>query len=319
MLLRKKIVRGFTSCLRRCESAFVGLDRRPAEEVISKAEWHPDLVEMYCSRCGSSLSWSCRTCPCVPGAFANTHGALVRLSSYEEPMSGWIKEMKYRSWQSMAQVLGKMLGEAIRTSHVLGGAEKPVLVPVPMPYARRFRRGMDHADLLCSGVSKTTGFEVFQPLKQKNCDVQSGATLSQRSRKRDPFMVSIQGRFWGKYLEGRSVIVIDDVRTTGRTIGLVARALKGCGASVVGAGVLAVTDAKHPQCDSETSMRSRHVQDVCEGNNWGKAANHRNCLKADQSFRKETVGSVVVKKERLERTGVAENNEPDSIQRHILQ
>ena len=177
-------------------------------------------------------------------------------------MAGWIKEMKYRSWQSMAHLLGMKLGEAIRENDVFKNAERPVLVPVPMPFTRRFSRGLDHAALLSAGASKTTGFKVLQPLKQKICDVQSGATLSQRSRKRDPFMVSMQGRLRGRCLEGRFVIVIDDVRTTGRTIGLVARALKGCGASVIGAGVLAVTDVKQAGSASVRPRRSKDVHRV---------------------------------------------------------
>ncbi len=228
--------------IRRCESAIIGLDRVPADEVISGADWAPDTNASYCERCGSSRFGSSSECPCPGGTLVTGYGRLVRLTNYEEPMSGWIREMKYRSWESMAESLGRLLGEAIRSSGHFEEASKPLLVPVPMPSGRRLVRGMDHAASLCAGVSRATGFKVFQPLKQKHGRVQAGASFSQRSRKPDPFLISWTGRLRAKSLQGRSVLVIDDVRTTGRTLGLVSRALKRSGASVVGAGVLAVRE-----------------------------------------------------------------------------
>ena len=80
--------------------------------------------------------------------------------------------------------------------------------------------------------------------------------MSDGRGKPDPFKVSLSGRVLKKRIEGRRVIVIDDVRTTGRTIGLVARALERRGAVVIGSGVLAVADA---QGADARSIRSRHI------------------------------------------------------------
>ncbi len=244
MTPEQKGIGSVSTTVRRWESALVGHHRTPADDVVRVSAWAPDDSASYCPRCGGGLDWSIQTCACSGRTLATRHGTLVRLSSYQEPVSEWIRMMKYQSWVSMAKVLGELLGKSILQCSAFEHEETPWLVPVPMPWSRRFVRGMDHAALLCKGVAKTTGFQVFQPLKQINGRIQSGATVSQRSRKRDPFRVSLNGRMLKKRLKHRRVIVIDDVRTTGRTIGLVARALEGCGAVVIGAGVLAVADMR---------------------------------------------------------------------------
>lgn len=230
--------------IRHLESALIGHHRTPADEVVTASTWAPDHSASYCAQCGSGLDWSVHRCSCSGKTLATRHGNVVRLSSYQDPVSEWIRMMKYQGWDSMANVLGELLGKSIVRCRVFEHGEPPWLVPVPMPWPRRFARGMDHAALICKGVSKTTGFKVFQPLKQINGRIQSGATVSQRSRKRDPFKVSLNGWALKKRIRGRRVIVIDDVRTTGRTIGLVARALERRGAVVIGSGVLAVVDVR---------------------------------------------------------------------------
>ena len=244
--------------IRRWESALIGHQRTPADEVVTASAWSPDDGACYCRQCGNGLDWSVHRCSCSKRTLATRHGNVVRLSSYEEPVSEWIRMMKYHAWISMANVLGELLGKSILRCRRFDDGEPPWLVPVPMPWSRRFTRGMDHAALVCKGVSKTTGFKVFQPLRQVSGRTQSGATMSQRSRKRDPFRVSLNGRVWRKRLKHRRVIVIDDVRTTGRTIGLVARALERRGAVVIGSGVLAVADVRGADIER---VRSSHSQD----------------------------------------------------------
>ena len=244
MTPEQKKIGSVSMTIRRWESALIGHHRTPADEVVMTSGWTPDDGACYCPRCGNGLDWSVHKCSCSGRTLATRNGNVVRLSSYQEPVSEWIRMMKYHAWVSMAMVLGELLGRSILRCTAFEHGQSPWLVPVPMPWPRRFARGMDHAALVSKGVSKTTGFKVFQPLRQINGRVQSGATMSQRSRKRDPFRVSLNGRVRKKELKNQRVIVIDDVRTTGRTIGLVSRALERRGAVVIGSGVLAVADMR---------------------------------------------------------------------------
>ena len=234
--------RSVRSILQRCESALIGYQRVPACDIVERSGWMPDPIDLYCSRCGTTLTWSCHGCSCSPSSLVNRSGTLIRLSCYEAPVSDWVRSIKYHAWESMADELGRLLGRSILESGAFARSKRPILVPVPMPWPRRFRRGIDHASLLCRGVSKATGFRMYQPLRQIDGSPQSGATMSQRSRKRDPFRISLQGAMSRSRLKGRHAIVIDDVRTTGRTVGLVSRALRHLGVEVVGTGVLAVVD-----------------------------------------------------------------------------
>ncbi|MBN9265165.1 MAG: ComF family protein [Hyphomicrobium sp.] len=110
-------------------------------------------------------------------------------------------------------------------------ADAHLIVPVPMTRWRLMRRQFNQAALLAREISRLSGvpFDPFALTKTKSTPTQVGSSAAQRAANvTGAFAVSRAAR---ERVAGRNVIVIDDVITTGATVGACARALRAAGAA----------------------------------------------------------------------------------------
>jgi predicted amidophosphoribosyltransferase len=109
-----------------------------------------------------------------------------------------------------------------------------VLVPVPTTRSRRGERGFDQSVRLARALGARTGAPVLIALSQVAGDAQRGRSRARR--------LAARGRFAcvaPNVIVGASVVLIDDVMTTGATLEDCANTLDRCGARVAAAVVLA--------------------------------------------------------------------------------
>lgn len=140
-----------------------------------------------------------------------------------------IHGLKYADRHEVRCLLGRWLLTA--GTELFNGAD--VLIPVPMTRWRLLRRQFNQSALLAQEVSRATGIPVASHalVKHKSTPPQVGLTRLQRaSNVRGAFSVAAKqiGR-----IAGRNVILIDDVITTGATVGACAMTLKAAGAARV--------------------------------------------------------------------------------------
>lgn len=104
-----------------------------------------------------------------------------------------------------------------------------ILTPVPLHWLRHGDRSYNQSMLLCQELSKRTGLEVQVLLKRvKNTPAQSGQGFRQRAENvRNAFRYSHKGE------TPKSVLLVDDVVTTGATVAECARVLKESGIAEV--------------------------------------------------------------------------------------
>lgn len=102
-----------------------------------------------------------------------------------------------------------------------------VLTWVTMPDLRRRKRGIDHGRTLCEAVAARTGHEVRQLF------VRVGEVHTQRGLDRDARMKNLAGSIRCVGQVGGTVLLIDDVMTTGATSALCTELLMEAGASQV--------------------------------------------------------------------------------------
>ncbi|WBT38316.1 ComF family protein [Hyphomicrobium sp. DMF-1] len=161
------------------------------------------------------------------------------IAAHTGSMRALVHALKFHDRHDVRRLLGKWLVEAGRD--VVGECE--TVVPVPLARRRLLVRRFNQAAILAQEVARLTGLG-YEPLALER----RRATLSQVGLTRAARQRNVAGAFavprrLEDRVRGRKILLIDDVITTGSTVGACARALKRAGASRVDVLALAlVTD-----------------------------------------------------------------------------
>jgi ComF family protein len=173
---------------------------------------------------------------------------IARVGTFGEPLVTLIHRLKFgRSWE-VARVLAPFMHHAI--SRVAEEVKVPVdvLVPVPLHWMRRARRGFNQAEELAREAGRLGGWRVIRPLRRVRRTAEQ-ARIDAPSRRAE----NLQGAFSGlpdRRLRAKHVWIVDDVSTTGATIHAAATALRklpeDCRPASINAAVVCVTDHGSP-------------------------------------------------------------------------
>ena len=183
----------------------------------------PRLERPYCSRCAGPGAVSiCQRCYSGPPHFDGIRAPYL--------MEGVIREaihsFKYRNVFAAKRELASLLAEYVE-AHPLPGN---VIVPVPLHPRRLRSRGYNQAALLCRELGKMIGLPVNESLLVRSLDTHPQARSASRQERQQN--VSLSFRSAGDS-RGLSIILVDDVVTTGATMSACAKVLKAGGAEAV--------------------------------------------------------------------------------------
>ena len=158
------------------------------------------------------------------------HFTAVRtLGSYQDALRQAVLKIKHAAHEPLAVALGQRMAACLLARPL---AEKPDLVaPVPMHWLKRLVRRTNTAETLARAVATTLDLPLHSRLIRCRRLLARQASLTPPQRKlnvRDAFRASPWTR-----LNGRRVLVVDDVMTTGATAQEVSRALREAGAAAV--------------------------------------------------------------------------------------
>jgi ComF family protein len=187
-----------------------------------------------CPRCASTigpfalLDGGCSSCRDTPLAFER----VLRLGPYDGLLREVVLRMKHASGESLAELLGALWFEhgSARLKEV--GAD--VVVPVPLHWWRSWRRGYNQSAALAEGLARGLGI----PWQRRLARIR--ATESQTAQTPAGRWQNMRGAFRarGRRLAG-TVLLVDDVLTTGSTCDEAAKVLRRAGAQRVVVAVLA--------------------------------------------------------------------------------
>jgi ComF family protein len=206
----------------------------------------------FCIPCKTALtSDSQRTCPrCAStvGPFALIHdgcsmcrdevfhfeGAL-RLGPYEGLLRELVLRMKHASGEGLAELLGSLWAE--QSGPRLREIHADVVVPVPLHWWRRLARGYNQSEALAEALAAHLRLPCRPRWLRR-------ARYSPRQTERTPAQrrENVRGVFRARprpALRGQTILLVDDVLTTGSTVSEAARALRAAGAARVFVAVLA--------------------------------------------------------------------------------
>jgi ComF family protein len=194
-----------------------------------------------CPRCAATvgpfadLETGCPACGSAGFAFDRA----VRLGTYDGPLREVILRMKESRSEGLAEIVaGEWAASAVEK---LGSLNIDCVVPVPLHWWRRWQRGYNQSDTLAHALAKALHrpFFPYGLRRLRQTPMQVGLSVTKR---RD----NVRGAFSARRvltIAGKTVLLVDDVMTTGSTAHEAARALRRAGAARIVVAVLARAEA----------------------------------------------------------------------------
>jgi ComF family protein len=183
-----------------------------------------------CNLCGRPEATS-RRCPSCHGIPLKIDG--IRAVGYlEGPLRTAIHRFKYSNVRGLAVPLGRLAAEALLRYDL----SVDTIVPVPLHPQRLRERGYNQASLLAAEIGKPGNLAVVDDVlvRVKSTMPQVGLSAKRRRENvREAFCCT------STVLQGHSVLIVDDVCTTGATLEACCLALREVGVGLVWGLVLA--------------------------------------------------------------------------------
>jgi len=195
------------------------------------------MSDRACQRCGSPLAPMaidtsvCAACRTRQYAFASA----VAYGLYRGALRRAIVQAKQATHEPLATALGRLL--ATTCTERWNNSSFDMVVPMPMHWRRRWRRGVNSAELLSDSVAQGLKLPMRKLIMIRRATAKQGM-LTPRER-----FENVRGAFCFKgyrsRVRGRRILLIDDVMTTGATASEAAKVLRRAGAIEVCVAVVA--------------------------------------------------------------------------------
>lgn len=188
----------------------------------------PDRLPAHCANCLSH-----------PPPLVRCIAAL----DYAYPWDDLIGRFKYQAQPAIAQVLAQQINANADCTRAIASAD--VIIPIPMSRAKLQTRGYNQSLLLARALRCTTPIDNHALIRREETP-QQGTDSAQTNRGRSARLANMRHAFvadpsHSAALQGKHLLLVDDVMTTGATLFSAARSLQTVGAASIAALVLART------------------------------------------------------------------------------
>ena len=188
--------------------------------------------EGICPRCQQELPWAL-------GAEAEQTGEFFSLCAsplwYQDQVRASFHRYKFKGVRGYSRTYGRLVAQCVQ-DHLAGRYD--LITWVPLSRARLRQRGYDQAMLLASAAALELDDVAAETLcKVRDTEAQSGLGKNDASRRAN--VLSAYQVTDPALVEGRRVLLIDDIVTTGSTLSECARVLRTAGATDVVCAALA--------------------------------------------------------------------------------
>jgi ComF family protein len=193
--------------------------------------------ESICPRCAGTIGpfamidGRCHACRNESFAFEQ----VLRLGRYDGLLRQVVLRLKNQRGEGLAELLGECWAK--EASPRFAALHCDSVVPVPLHWRRRWYRGYNQSAALCRGLATCLGLPYHTSWLRRVRHTPQQTAQTPAARK-----TNVRGAFrarQGAPLAGRTILLVDDVMTTGATANEAARALRAGGAARIFVAVLA--------------------------------------------------------------------------------
>lgn len=195
-------------------------------------------VRAVCQGCSSEAGheqgWLCEECreklakawvgaSAAPGE-CHVEGAAFAYY-YSGPAGGIVRNMKYYGVHRLGEMMAR---DMVRALDPLEPIYADMVVPVPMHHLRKHLRGYNQAEVLAENVARIKGIEMICALRRSRNTRQQARLTGEERRHNLRSAITVDGD-----VAGKTILLVDDVCTTGATAAACEQALRNAGAKHV--------------------------------------------------------------------------------------
>lgn len=184
----------------------------------------PYVPGKRCAKCGKPVEpfeTLCDDCRKISHVYDEGRGVFL----YDEVMKQTMIRLKYKKRREYGQILGQLVFEAEKET--IGKWRADAVVPVPIHKKKREVRGYNQAEEIARPIAEKIGVPLVPDLLVRVRQTEAMKSLTAAERRRNLTNAFAIGTGAGHPL--KSVIVVDDIYTTGATIDACAQVLKSAG------------------------------------------------------------------------------------------
>lgn len=178
-----------------------------------------------CDHCGRKVIAAEKYCSTCKGRLVAVDKARS-VFSYEKPISDMIKRLKYSNQRFLVEYFSRQLSNVYLQNYF----NADFITFVPMTAKSQRKRGYNQSYLLAKALSERVSVPLYEGVI-KIKETKRQATLNREQRKKNleqAFKITDR-----KGIKGKTLVIIDDVTTTGSTAEAVAERMKNAGAKTV--------------------------------------------------------------------------------------
>lgn len=149
------------------------------------------------------------------------HAAAFMVYDSHSAQRQLVLDLKYHNRHRIGYHLGELMSRSLMEQHFFDGID--AVVPIPIPVVKRLRRGYNQSEHIAQGISKATGIRVDTRIIRRRPYRISQTRLSSFER-----VQNVKDTFFlhrADNLQGKHLLIVDDVITTTATVRECARTL----------------------------------------------------------------------------------------------
>lgn len=213
-----------------------------------------------CATCQKSIFWidspACPFCgkreqECECYLKLPIWNGCVAVAYYGDTIKKGVASFKFYRRKSNGMAMGRLMAQKIKEN--FQEAAFDCIIPVPMSKSRFQKRGYNQAELLAHEISKRIEVKMQSKILQRGQDRLQQSRLSRQER-----LKNLKGAFQisrPQEIKGKTILLVDDVTTTGATLEECTRILKREGAQRVYCAVFALSlPRKYHQTQKEAQL-----------------------------------------------------------------